>query len=79
MYFASAFAIQICTAAGCAVLCSARERGLSAPHRVGAASPGWLDPALAMAQPDPKAEWSRAACLLAWLLSTGKELLFYLI
>lgn len=49
MYFASAFAIQICTAAGCAILCRARERGLSAPHRAGAASMlpalgGWILP-----------------------------------
>lgn len=44
-----------------------------------AASPGWPDPAHAMAQMDPKAERSRAACLPAWLLSTGKESLVYLI
>jgi len=65
--------------------CAARHLGKGARcsplcwgHRH-AASLGWQDLAHAMAQPDPKAELSRSACLSAWLLSTGKESLVYLI
>jgi len=36
MYFASAFAIQICIAEGCAVLRGIWERGLGAPRCAGA-------------------------------------------
>lgn len=36
MYFASAFAIQICTAHGCTILCISGARGLGTPYCAGA-------------------------------------------